>query len=111
MVGGAEEEQQNFVTQEQLLQLVKDFNTQLTDNMNSIQASIVAEVVKALKASGAAGTHEEELDETDEEYAARLQREEQARRNAHGRGVVEEEVVMFLVEEEAVGVVMIVQLK
>ncbi|PVH31714.1 hypothetical protein PAHAL_9G218700 [Panicum hallii] len=94
MVGGAEEEQQNFVTQEQLLQLVKDFNTQLTDNMNSIQASIVAEVVKALKASGAAGTHEEELDETDEEYAARLQREEQARRNAHGRGVVEEEVVI-----------------
>jgi hypothetical protein len=86
MAGGAEEEKQNFVTQEQLLQLVKDFNTQLTDNMNSIQASMVAEVVKALKASGAAGTHEEELDETDEEYAARLQQEEQARRNAHGRG-------------------------
>jgi hypothetical protein len=86
MAGGAEEEQQNFVTQEQLLQLVKDFNTQLTDNMNSIQASMVAEVVKALKASGAVGTHEEELDETNEEYAARLQREEQARRNVHGRG-------------------------
>jgi hypothetical protein len=28
-----------------------------------------------------------------------------------GEGVVEEEVVMFLVEEETVGVVMIVQLK
>jgi hypothetical protein len=65
---------------------VKDFNTQLTENMNSIQASMVAEVVKALMASGAAGTHEEELDETDEEYAARLQQEEQERKNAHGRG-------------------------
>jgi hypothetical protein len=70
MTGGAGAEQQNFVTQEQLQQHVKDFNTQLTENMNSILASMVAEVVKALKASGAAGTHEEELDETDEEYAA-----------------------------------------
>jgi hypothetical protein len=65
---------------------VKDFNTQLNENMNSIQASMVAKVVKALKASGAVGTHEEELDETDEEYATRLQWEEQARKNAHGRG-------------------------
>jgi hypothetical protein len=65
---------------------VKDFNTQLTENTNSIQASMVAEVVKALKASGTAGTHEEELDETDEEYATQLQREEQQRKNAHGRG-------------------------
>ncbi|KAG8052863.1 hypothetical protein GUJ93_ZPchr0001g31064 [Zizania palustris] len=93
MKGGAGEEQQNFVTQEQLQQLVKDFNTQLTENMKSIQASMVAEVVQALKASGATGTHEEELDEADEKYAARLQREEQARKNAHerergrGRGV------------------------
>jgi hypothetical protein len=76
MTGGAGEEQQNFVTQEQLQQFVKDFNTQLIENMNSIQASMIAEVVKALKASGATGTHEEELDETNEEYAARLQREE-----------------------------------
>jgi hypothetical protein len=45
---------------------------------------MVAEVVKVMKAQGAARSHEEELDETDEEYAARLQREEQGRNNAHG---------------------------
>jgi len=66
-------EQPSFVTQEQLQKLMKDFITQLNENMNTIQADMVEEVVNTLKASGAVSVHHEELDETDEEIAARLQ--------------------------------------
>jgi hypothetical protein len=54
--------------------------------MEAAQENMITEVVKALKAQGAAGSHEEELDQTDKEYAARLQREEQKIKDAHGRG-------------------------
>ena len=70
---GEDGEQPSFVTQEQLQKLMKDFITQLNENMNTIQADMVEEVVNTLKASGAASVHHEELDETDEEIAARLQ--------------------------------------
>ena len=59
---------------------------QLNKNMVAALKNMVAEVVKALRAQGVAGSHEEELDVTDEEYAARLQREEQGRKNVLGRG-------------------------
>jgi hypothetical protein len=75
----------SYVTQEQLQKLVQDFNAQLNENMVAVQANMVAEVVKDLKAQGAAGSHEEELDETDEEYETRLLREEHGRKNAHGQ--------------------------
>jgi hypothetical protein len=65
---------------------MKDFNTQLNENMNTIQANMVPEVVKTLKASAAASVHLEDLDETDEEISARLQREEQDRVHAHEQG-------------------------
>ena len=84
MAGEDGEPTPSYVTQEQLQKLVQDFNAQLNENMEAAQANMVAEVVKVMKAQGAAGSHEEELDETDEEYAARLQREEQGRKNAHG---------------------------
>ena len=74
------------MSHEQLQKLMKDFNTQLNENMNTIQANMVAEVMKTLKASGAASVHLEELDETDEEIAARLQQEEQDRVHAHEQG-------------------------
>ena len=83
---GEDREQPSYVTQEQLQKLMKDFNTQLNENMNTIQANMVAEVVKTLKASCAASVHLEELDETDEEIAARLQRKEQDRVHAHEQG-------------------------
>ena len=51
---------------------MQDFNDQLNENIIAAQNNVVAEVVKALRAQGAAGSPEEELDETDEEYAARL---------------------------------------
>ena len=54
--------------------------------MVAAQKNMVAKVVKALRAQGVAGSHEEELDVTDEEYAARLQCEEQGRKNVLGRG-------------------------
>ena len=76
-------EDNQVMSHEQLQKLMKDFNTQLNENMNTIQANMVAEVVKTLKASGAASVHLEELDETDEEIAAHLQREEQDRVHAH----------------------------
>jgi hypothetical protein len=63
---------------------VQDFNAQLNENMVAVQANMVAEVVKDLKAQGAAGSHEEELDETDKEYETRLLREEHGRKKAHG---------------------------
>jgi len=50
---------------------VQDFNDQLNENIVAAQKNIVAEIVKALRAQGAARSLEEELDETDEEYAAR----------------------------------------
>jgi len=84
MAGEDEVQLPSYVTQEQLQKLVQDFNAQLNENMEAAQANMVAEVVKVMKAQGAAGSHEEELDETDEEYAARLQQEEQGRKNAHG---------------------------
>ena len=84
MAGEDGEQPPSYVTQEQLQKLVQDFNAQLNENMEAAQANMVAEVVKVMKAQGVAGSHEEELDETDEEYAARLQREEQGRKNAHG---------------------------
>lgn len=83
---GEDGEQPSYVTLEQLQKLMKDFNTQLNENMNTIQANMVAEVVKSLKASGTASAHLEELDETDEEIAARLQWEEQDRVHAHEQG-------------------------
>ena len=83
---GEDAEQPSYVTQEQLQKLMKDFNTQLNENMNTIQANMVAEVVKTLKASCAASVHLEELDETDEEIATRLQRKEQDRVHAHEQG-------------------------
>ena len=43
--------------------------------MVAAQKNMVAKVVKALRAQGVAGSHEEELDVTDEVYTARLQRE------------------------------------
>jgi hypothetical protein len=49
---------------------VQDFNDQLNENMIVAQNNVVAEVVKALRAQGDVGSPEEELDETDEEYAA-----------------------------------------
>ena len=54
---------------------MQDFNDQLNENMIAAQNNVVAEVVKALRAQGVAGSHEEELDVTDEVYIARLQRE------------------------------------
>ena len=86
MAGEDGEPTPSYVTQEQLQKLVQDFNAQLNENMEAAQANMVAEVVKVMKAQGVAGSHEEELDETDEEYAARMQREEQGRKNAHGWG-------------------------
>ena len=74
----------SYVTQEQLQKLVQDFNDQLNENIVAAQKNMVAEVVKALRAQGAARSPEEELDETDEEYAARLQWEEQGRKNVLG---------------------------
>ena len=65
---------------------MQDFNDQLNENIVAAQKNIVAEIVKALRAQGAARSLEEELDETDEEYAARLQWEEQGRKNVLGRG-------------------------
>jgi len=65
---------------------MKDFNMQINESMNTIQANMVAEVVKTLKASDAASVHLEELDETDEEIATRLQRKEQDRVHAHEQG-------------------------
>ena len=50
---------------------MQDFNDQLNENMIAAQNNVVAEVVKALRAQGAVRSPEEELDETDEEYAAR----------------------------------------
>ena len=76
-------EDNQVMSHEQLQKLMKDFNTQLNENMNTIQADMVEEVVNTLKASGAASVHLEELDETDEEIAAHLQREEQDRVHAH----------------------------
>ena len=54
---------------------MQGFNDQLNENMVAAQKNMVAEVVKALRAQGVAGSHEEELDVTDEVYIARLQRE------------------------------------
>jgi len=51
---------------------MKDFNTQLNENMNTIQANMVAEVMKTLKTSGAASVHLEEVDETNEKIATHL---------------------------------------
>ena len=76
----------SYVTHEELQKLVQGFNDQLNENMVAAQKNMVAEVVKVLRAQGAAGSPEEELDETDEEYAARLQQEEQGRKNVLGRG-------------------------
>ena len=86
MAGEDEVQLPSYVTQEQLQKLVQDFNDQLNENMVAAQKDMVAEVVKALRAQGAAASSEEELDETDEEYAARLQLEEQGRKNVLGRG-------------------------
>ena len=86
MAGEDEVQLPSYVTQEQLQKLVQDFNDQLNENMVATQKNTVAEVVKALRAQGVAGSPEEELDETDEEYAARLQWEEQGRKNVLGRG-------------------------
>ena len=72
MAGEDEVQLPSYVTQEQLQKLVQDFNDQLNENMVAAQNNMVAEVVKALRAQGVAGSPEEELDETDEEYAARL---------------------------------------
>ena len=63
---------------------MQDFSDQFNENMVAAQNNMVAEVVKASRAQGAAGSPEEELDETDEEYAARLQHEEQGRKNVLG---------------------------
>ena len=65
---------------------MQDFSDQFNENMVAAQKNMVAEVVKALRAQSAAGSPEEELDETDEEYAAWLQQEEQGRKNVLGRG-------------------------
>ena len=86
MAGEDREHPPGYVTHEELQKLVQGFNDQLNENMVAAQKNMVAEVVKALRAQGAAGSHEEELDETDEEYATRLQREEQGRKNVLGRG-------------------------
>ena len=75
MAGEDEVQLPSYVTQEPLQKLVQDFNDQLNENMVAAQKNIVAEVVKALRAQGVAGSHEEELDVTDEVYIARLQRE------------------------------------
>ena len=71
MAGEDEVQLPSYVTQEQLQKLVQDFNDQLNENMIAAQNNVVAEVVKALRAQGDVGSTEEELDETDEEYAAR----------------------------------------
>ncbi|WVZ95637.1 hypothetical protein U9M48_041371 [Paspalum notatum var. saurae] len=86
MPGDEDGEQPSYVTQEQLQKLMKDFNKQLNENMSTIQANMIAEVVKNMKASGATSLHLEELDETDEEIAAHLQREEQDQAHAHEQG-------------------------
>ena len=99
----------SYVTHEELQKLVQGFNDQLNENMVAAQKNMVAEVVKALRAQGAAGSPEEELDETDEEYAARLQQEEQGRKNVLGRGRGGGRGGD--VEEEAVGMVMVLQMK
>ena len=52
---------------------MQDFSDQFNENMVAAQKNMVAEVVKVLRAQGAAGSPEEELDETDEEYEAQLQ--------------------------------------
>jgi len=75
MAGEDEVQLPSYVTQEQLQKLVQDFNDQLNENMVAAEKNMVAEVVKALRAQGVAGSHEEELDVTDEVYIARLQRE------------------------------------
>ena len=74
---------------------MQDFSDQFNENMVAAQKNMVAEVVKALRAQGVAGSPEEELDETDEEYAAWLQREEQERMSL-GEGVEEEEVMWMV---------------
>ena len=84
MAGEDGEHPPSYVTHEELQKLVQGFNDQLNENMVAAQKNIVAEVVKALRAQGVAGSHEEELDVTDEEYTARLQREEQGRKNVLG---------------------------
>jgi len=61
----------SYVTHAELQKLVQGFNDQLNENMVAAQKNMVAEVVKALRAQGDVGSTEEELDETDEEYAAR----------------------------------------
>ena len=71
MAGEDEVQLPSYVTQEQLQKLVQDFNDQLNENIVAAQKNMIAEVVKALRAQGAARSPEEELDETDEEYAAR----------------------------------------
>ena len=86
MAGENEEQPPTYVTQQRLQKLVQDFNDQLNENMVAAQKNIVAEVVKALRAQGPARSPEEELDETDEEYAALSQREEQGRKNVLGQG-------------------------
>ena len=105
MAGENGEHPPSYVTQEQLQKLVQDFSDQFNENMVGAQKNMVAEVVKALRAQGAAGSPEEELDETDEEYAARLQQEEQGRKNVLGRGRGGGRGGD--VEEEAVGMVMV----
>ena len=105
MVGEDGEYPPSYVTHEELQKLVQGFNDQLNENMVAAQKNMVAEVVKALRAQGAAGSPEEELDETDEEYAARLQQEEQGRKNVLGRGRGGGRGGD--VEEEAVGMVMV----
>jgi len=105
MAGEDGEHPPSYVTHEELQKLVQGFNDQLNENMVAAQKNMVAEVVKALRAQGAAGSPEEELDETDEEYAARLQQEEQGRKNVLGRGRGGGRGGD--VEEEAVGMVMV----
>ncbi|KAG2578010.1 hypothetical protein PVAP13_6NG201403 [Panicum virgatum] len=87
MAGENGEHPPSYVIEEQLQKLVQDFNDQLNENMVAAQKNMVAEVVKTLRAQGAAGSPEEELDEINEEYAARLQQEEQRRKNVLGRGI------------------------
>ena len=86
IVGEDGEHPPSYVTHEKLQKLVQGFNDQLNENMVAAQKNMVAEVVKALRAQGATGSPDEELDETDEEYAAWLQQEEQGRKNVLGRG-------------------------
>jgi hypothetical protein len=72
MLGEDRAQPPSYVTQGQLQKLVQAFNAQLNENLGASKTNMVAEVVKALQAQGAAGSHEEELDETDEEHAAWL---------------------------------------